>query len=315
MTARTTGPRFLTALVVLGLTTALHLVLGAPRAQADTVERTYSGAAGTRNYFLHVPPGGAAGKPLMVYLHGCGDGLVERPPTGFSLTRVADELGFVLAYPLQSGAAHPLHCWNWSDQQHQQRDKGEPALIAGITTTLVHELRLDRSKVYVGGYSAGGAMTTTLGATYPDLYAAIAPMAGAPYRAQPGGKAIHDAMGTRARPMPTFFMQNVFDEMSIYPIGRANLQQWLDADNLAEPGAVSSTPNDISAAAAASPVPASIERYAGRGGCQLALFSATQTEHIFGASILQKDLGLDFQRTMMRWLLGHRMTTGAHACG
>ncbi|WP_063041901.1 extracellular catalytic domain type 1 short-chain-length polyhydroxyalkanoate depolymerase [Nocardia pseudovaccinii] len=293
------------------------LLLGASRAQAMADKRCYTNAAGTRCYYLHVPPGSSVGRPLMVYLHGCNDPLTEAQPRGFSLTRVADEMGFVLAYPIQDQAANKDSCWNWDKAEDRERGRGEPSIIAGITTTLIDEFQLDRSRVYLGGYSAGGAMTTNLGANYPDLYAAIAPMAGAPYRSELGGQVIIDAMAARARPMPTYFLQTLFDEISNYVIGRTNLAQWREADNLADPGSMPTLPTrqEVLAAGPGLPIPLTVEHYQSPRGCELAQFTTPLlAEHAIGARVVQDDGGIEVQRNLMRFLLAHRMTAPHQAC-
>ncbi|MGW4774133.1 extracellular catalytic domain type 1 short-chain-length polyhydroxyalkanoate depolymerase [Nocardia sp. NPDC004278] len=307
----------LCAVVGAFLIATTSLLLGAPRAQAQIDKRCYTNAAGTRCYYLHVPPGSSAGRPLMVYLHGCSDPLTDGQPTGLSLTRVADEMGFVLAYPIQDRAANNEFCWNWDKAENRERGQGEPSIIAGITSTLIDEFQLDRSRVYLGGYSAGGAMTTNLGATYPDLYAAIAPMAGAPYRSELGGQLIIDAMGTRARTMPTYFLQSLFDEISNYVIGRSNLAQWREADNLADPGSVPTMPTRQEALAAGPglPIPLTAEHYNSPRGCELAQFTTPLlSEHVIGARIVQDDGGIEVQRNLMRFLLAHRMPAPHQAC-
>ncbi|PXX62355.1 poly(hydroxyalkanoate) depolymerase family esterase [Nocardia tenerifensis] len=302
------------------LLTAACLLTGAPDARAQIDRRCFTNAAGTRCYYLHVPPGESAGRPLMVYLHGCDDPIARPQPSGFSLTRVADEMGFVLAYPVQEWAANKKLCWNWDRAEDRLRGHGEPSIIAGITTTLIEEFGLDRDRVYVGGYSAGGAMTTNLGATYPDLYAAIAPMAAAPYRTEPAGQVIIDAMGERARPMPAFFLQTLFDEISNIVIGRTNLAQWLAADNLADPGSVPTLPTlptavEVLNAGVGLPIPLTVEHYASPRGCELAQFTIPLlAEHVIGAGLLQQDHGLEIQRNLMRFLLAHHLTPPNQAC-
>ncbi|MEV6562402.1 PHB depolymerase family esterase [Nocardia sp. NPDC051756] len=304
-------------LVTVFLLLAACLLVGAPGAQAGLDKRCFTNGAGTRCYYLHVPSGVTAGRPLMVYLHGCDDPIAHPQPSGFSLRRVADEMGFVLAYPIQDRASNKGLCWNWDKAGHQQRGEGEPSIIAGLTTALIDEFHLDRARVYLGGYSAGGAMTTNLGATYPDLYAAIAPMAGAPYLTRLEARPIIDAMGRRARPMPAFFLQTLFDEISNIVIGRTNLSQWLAADNLADPGSAPALPTDVQALAVGPgiPIPLTVEHYAGPAGCELAQFNLpVLAEHAIGAGFVQQEHGLEIQRNLMRFLLAHRMPPPHRTC-
>ncbi|WP_167473876.1 extracellular catalytic domain type 1 short-chain-length polyhydroxyalkanoate depolymerase [Nocardia arthritidis] len=303
---------------VLAVVAALvTITVWAPTADARVDKRCFTNAAGTRCYHLYLPPGDTAGKPLMVYLHGCDDPLSAPEPSGFSLTRVADEMGFVLAYPLQDNAVAENGCWGWDKPENTRRDQGEPAIIAGITTALADELRLDRTRIYLGGYSAGGAMTTNMGALYPDLYAAIAPMAGAPFLKQGGGQVVVDAMGERARPVPAYFLQTLFDEMSNYVIGRVNIEQWLAADNLADPGSAPTQPTgtETRPLAPGSPQPLQIEHYDSRKGCAIAEFTTPiLAEHVYGARLVQDEIGIEIQRDLMRFLLAHRMTEPHRAC-
>lgn len=305
--------------------TALALALPA---FAQAVERgtmlvrSYTNAAGTRSYDLYVPPGGAVRKPLMVWLHGCGGPLTMA--AGHALARVADEDDFILAYPVQDPAANVGRCWNWFQDGDLHRGRGEASIIAGITTSLIAEfsddtLAVDPARVYLGGYSAGGAMTTVMGTAYPDLYAAISPQAGAPYDFDPGEKAYAE-MGTRARPVPAFFVQSVADEISNYGVGRVNLLQWLRTDDLADDGAandsVAKTPAGAEPAVfdtSFGPLPTTVEHYA-PGACELAQLVTSPLEHLATGYLVSEDAGLELQRAMMRFLLAHRLGGPGHAC-
>ncbi|MFE9582014.1 alpha/beta hydrolase family esterase [Nocardia sp. NPDC006044] len=319
--ARTRPRGRMTAAVLALLALSMPFLSAGPAsAQAPVVERGFANAAGSRDFYLHVPPGDPTGKPLMVYLHGCTDPQRQLADTGFALTEVADELGFVLAYPIQTAAANERYCWNWFDPANQARGQGESSIIAELTTSLIGEFKLDRSRVYVGGYSAGGAMSTVLAADYPDLYAAIAPMAGGPYGLDPqtfgadlSGASVVAAMGERARPVPGFFLQDLADQTSLYPIGRANLAQWLGAYRLAGEPAAPTAPTAV--ATTTDPVPTTVERYAA-GGCVLAEFrTPIGPDHIGGGLLMQSARGVALQHDLMNFLLAHRLGAPREACG
>jgi hypothetical protein len=122
------------------------------------IERSYTNQVGTRAYKLYIPSGyvGQA-VPLIIMLHGC----TQSPDdfaTGTHMNALAEEHTFLVAYPTQAQDANVSKCWNWFQAADQQRGRGEPSLIAGITCEVIGEYQVDSGRVYVAGMSAGGRL-------------------------------------------------------------------------------------------------------------------------------------------------------------
>jgi len=146
----------------------------------DFQEHRFVCAEGAIRYKLFIPARiDDAPPPLIIMLHGC-----TQTPDDFArgtrMNALAQEHGYVVAYPAQSKRRNATRCWNWFRSADQQRGKGEVALIAALTDHLVKTRGLDPRRAYVAGLSAGGAMAAVLAAAYPDVYAAIGVHSGLP---------------------------------------------------------------------------------------------------------------------------------------
>ena len=153
---------------------------GAPTRTTPFTDGTHTHAGLTRTYKLFVPPA-LTGKPraLVVMLHGC----TQDPDdfaAGTGMNEAALEQGFVVLYPAQAQDANPSRCWNWFKHNHQERGRGEPAVIAGMTREVMKAHGIDPRRVYIAGLSAGGAMATIVAEAYPDLFAAVGVHSGLP---------------------------------------------------------------------------------------------------------------------------------------
>ncbi len=198
-----------------------------------------------RDYYVYTPANLPAGpRPLVVYLHGCTQS-AQQAIDGVRWNELADREGILVAYPEQamftnSGAeidGNGSRCWNWFLPQGQTRDSGEACAIAGITREVMTANAIDPKRVYVAGISAGGLMTSNLGATYPDLYAALGVVAGGAYTgADVTGALAQQAMGERAQRMPVLVFHGVTDTLDIFPLGLIAVRQWLGTNDLVDDG-------------------------------------------------------------------------------
>ena len=133
------------------------------------------------------------GLPLVIMLHGCGQS-ADDFAAGSGMNRLADEMGFVVAYPAQPRDANRNKCWNWFRPGDQGRDAGEPALIADIARQIMQAHAIDPARVYIAGLSAGGAAALTIATAYPDLFAAVGVHSGLPVGAAHDGISAMPAM-------------------------------------------------------------------------------------------------------------------------
>jgi poly(hydroxyalkanoate) depolymerase family esterase len=148
---------------------------------AQFIARSFTCTAGARSYKLYIPAS-ASSRPngLIVMLHGCKQN-PDDFASGTAMNAVAETHGLMVAYPGQNSSANASSCWNWFSPPDQMRDRGEPAIIAGITRELVSEFGIADDRTFVAGLSAGGAMAAIMGQTYPDLYAAVGIHSGLAY--------------------------------------------------------------------------------------------------------------------------------------
>jgi poly(hydroxyalkanoate) depolymerase family esterase len=215
------------------------------------VSKTYGG----HTYKVYVPGGYVSGTPVPVVLmlHGCTQD-PDQFATGTELNSYAESNTFLAVYPDQPTSIQSNKCWQWYDSAHQSRGSGEPALLAGLVGQVKTDYSVDSNRVYVAGLSAGAAMSVIMGATYPDVFAAIAVGSGLEYKAgttqsagttamtQGGpdpvtqGNAAYTAMGQYKRSVPAIVFHGSSDYI-VYPVnGNQVLSQWAQTDDRASDG-------------------------------------------------------------------------------
>jgi feruloyl esterase len=137
---------------------------------------------GALRMFTYVPANLAASPALVVVLHGCTQ-TAAAYDHGAGWSTLAARYGFVLLFPEQPPANNPKRCFNWFRPHDTARGSGEAASIRQMVEHMARQHGIDRRRIFVTGLSAGAAMTSVMLATYPDVFAAGAIVAGLPYGA------------------------------------------------------------------------------------------------------------------------------------
>jgi poly(hydroxyalkanoate) depolymerase family esterase len=177
---------------------------GVPEAKATLkarpvlTEAAFAPNPGNLRMFQYLPP--RAGAPLVVVLHGCGQ-TAGGYDLGAGWSLLADQLDFAVLAVEQKAVNNPNTCFDWFNPEDITRGEGEAASIAAMIQTLVQTHGLDATRVFITGLSAGGAMTAVMLATYPELFAGGAIIAGLPFGAAAN---VRDALESmRSAPLKT----------------------------------------------------------------------------------------------------------------
>ena len=130
-----------------------------------------------RTYQTYIPKDLPKGAPLVLVMHGSGEGAAEiRIGTGYGFERLADQHGFAVVYPKSASFD-----WNDCSKVGDFKVNGTEVDDVGFLTTLVDKLitdiGLDRGRVFATGVSAGGFMSLRLALEAPSRYRAVAAVA------------------------------------------------------------------------------------------------------------------------------------------
>jgi poly(hydroxyalkanoate) depolymerase family esterase len=159
----------------------LACVLCQGSALAQTEVAGFGSNPGNLRMFKFVPAGLPANAPLVVALHGCSQSAASYDAeTGWQM--LATRWQFALLLPQQQSTNNSSSCFNWFEIGDTTRGQGEALSIRQMVDRMIADHAIAASRVYVTGLSAGGAMTSTMLATYPDVFAGGAIVAGIPHR-------------------------------------------------------------------------------------------------------------------------------------
>jgi poly(hydroxyalkanoate) depolymerase family esterase len=106
----------------------------------------------------------------------------------------------VVVYPQQQPANNAKNCFSWFLPDDIERDHGEARSIREMIERAAASFGIDRRRVFVTGLSAGGAMASVMLATYPEIFAGGAILAGLPYGCAHSVQQAFEAMFTERSP-------------------------------------------------------------------------------------------------------------------
>jgi polyhydroxybutyrate depolymerase len=128
-----------------------------------------------RWFIVHLPPQYEAGTPMpmVINLHGRGSNAIQMRDAS-QMNVKADEEGFIVVYPQSLGEPATWFGVLFGDQ-------GEPDMnfFRDLVPYLQAEMSVDPARIFVTGISNGASMANRLGCEMSNVFAAIAPVAGA----------------------------------------------------------------------------------------------------------------------------------------
>ena len=183
---------------------------GQGRSTGDLVASVQS-PGGARSYRVHVPAGynASAPTPLVVNFHGSSKTALEQE-TYSGLAAVAAREGFILVTPEGSGFPQ-----EW-DVVGIYANAGVDDVL--VTRDIVEAMKatfcIDPLRVYAAGLSNGAEMASQVGCYLPDVFAAVAAVAGVVYQ------------GCDGRPVPVIAFHGTDDYNVPFETAQPAMAEW-----------------------------------------------------------------------------------------
>ena len=251
------------ALVVIGALAGLPAAAAPPGGGSSSFEEfRVANERGEMRYRVYVPAALRRAAPLVVALHG-GNDSIEQTAAVSGWNELADQHGFLVAYPQEDPNNGRLGIWNWASVARQGRDDRAASLVALMTTTVIERYGVDADRVMVTGMSAGGGMAVSMGAAYPDLFDVIGAEVGCGFgmarcthppscsptmcettsltngvylTAEDAGRAAYELAGVAAHRMPVIMSYGTADPAAA-GVGQEDfLAQWQITNDLVDDG-------------------------------------------------------------------------------
>lgn len=202
---------------------AWMVVFAAPPALAGE-QASIDVAGKPRSYYIHVPADLPPGAPVVFMLHGAG-GTGKHAAETYGWNAKADRARFIVVAPdavavfadREANFATNPRVWNDGSGRAGPNVNGSDdiGLIRALIAGLQAKYAIDRTRIYVSGFSSGSSMTQRIGLEMVGEIAAIALVAGELW--QKGGQ--------RPRAIPVLYILGDQDPLSPYEGGEAR-QPW-----------------------------------------------------------------------------------------
>jgi len=211
------------------LLSLLLLAAGLLPSQADNL--TVDGTS--RSYNVYAPTNLGENRPLLIFCHGASQDANWMQNSEFkndnvSMEAVCDTAKFVVVFP------------NGINNQWDISGDRDINFIKAIINKMVTQHKIDRNRVYLGGFSMGGMLTYHAMNKIPDLIAAFVPCSGYPM----GGATAN----ANVRPLPILHIHGTGDEVCAFSGAQPALNVWINHNGCPTTARVVSNYNGFSGA-------------------------------------------------------------------
>ena len=186
----------------------LLLIAGMVSVKADNI--TVNGTS--RSYNVYAPKNLGENRPLLIFCHGYNQDANWMQNSEFkndnvSMEAVCDTAKFVVVFP------------NGIDKSWDISGDRDINFVKAIIDKMVTQHKIDRNRVYLGGFSMGGMFTYHAMNKIPDLIAAFCPVSGYPM----GGATAN----ANVRPIPILHIHGTGDGTCAFSGVQPALNVWI----------------------------------------------------------------------------------------
>lgn len=185
-----------------------------------------------RSYNVYAPKDLGENRPLLIFCHGYNQDANWMQNNEFknenvSMEAVCDTAKFVVVFP------------NGIDRAWDTSGDRDINFVKAIIEKMVTQYKIDRNRVYLGGFSMGGMFTYHAMNKIPDLIAAFAPVSGYPM----GGATAN----ANVRPIPILHIHGTDDGTCSFSGAKPALNVWVKHNGCPETAKVISNYNNFNA--------------------------------------------------------------------